>query len=97
MNSITDGAGEKLALILRKNNVLTDLNISNNLLKDDTGNRFVNILVHNITLQTHDELALQAIVCLCAQRRNSLQTTKAQGQPLKVIDQQIAEYESNAS
>ena len=52
MNSITDGAGEKLALILRKNTVLTDLNISNNLLKDDTGNRFVNILVHNITLHT---------------------------------------------
>ena len=50
MNSIPDGAGEKLALILRVNNVLTDLNLSNNLLKDDTASRFINILVQNTTL-----------------------------------------------
>ena len=52
MNQIPDGAGEKLALILRNNNILTDLNLSNNFLKDDTASKLLNILTHNFTLQT---------------------------------------------
>lgn len=52
MNQIPDGAGEKLALILRSNNVLTDLNLSNNLLKDNTASKLLNILTNNFTLQS---------------------------------------------
>lgn len=59
-NQISDFTGEKLALIMKKNNILKHLNVADNLLKDLTGQRFELILDTNKTL-TYLNLELNSI------------------------------------